>query len=56
VSPFRYTRLIFGVSIGVGVFGERLDLPMFVGGAVVIGAGLYIWWQGKMASAQASGD
>jgi drug/metabolite transporter (DMT)-like permease len=54
VSPFRYTRLIFGVSIGVGVFGEQLDLPMFVGGAVVIGAGLYIWWQGKVASAQAT--
>jgi drug/metabolite transporter (DMT)-like permease len=51
VTPFRYTRLLFGVSLGVLVFGERPDLPMLLGCAIVIGAGLYIGWQGKARQA-----
>jgi drug/metabolite transporter (DMT)-like permease len=51
VTPFRYTRLLFGVSLGVFVFGERPDLPMLLGCAIVIGAGLYIGWQGKARQA-----
>jgi drug/metabolite transporter (DMT)-like permease len=49
VTPFRYTRLLFGVSIGVLIFGEHPDMPMWVGCAIVIGAGLFIGWQGKRA-------
>ena len=41
VTPFRYTRL---------VFGERLDGPMILGCLVVIGSGLFIGWQGKVAT------
>ncbi len=41
VTPFRYTRLVFGLAIGWMLFGEPLDAPMLVGAAIVVGAGLY---------------
>jgi len=47
VTPYRYSRLLFGISIGVLVFGEQLDAPMILGCAVVIGAGLFIGWQNQ---------
>ena len=49
VTPFRYTRLLFGISIGVFIFGEQPDMPMLLGCAIVIGAGLFIGWQGRVA-------
>ena len=47
VTPYRYSRLLFGISIGVLVFGEQLDAPMLLGCAVVMGAGLFIGWQNQ---------
>lgn len=41
VTPFRYTRLVFGISFGVVFFGERPDLLTWIGSAVVLCAGLY---------------
>jgi drug/metabolite transporter (DMT)-like permease len=41
VTPFRYTRLLFAVGIGMAVFGERPDALTYVGAALVIGSGLY---------------
>lgn len=41
VTPFRYSRLLFGVGLGVLVFGERPDLWTGVGSAMVLAAGLY---------------
>ena len=47
VTPYRYSRLLFGLSIGVLVFGEQLDAPMMLGCSVVIGAGLFIGWHSQ---------
>ncbi len=47
VTPFRYTRMLFGVGIGVAVFDETLDLPMLIGCGVVVAAGLFILWRGQ---------
>jgi drug/metabolite transporter (DMT)-like permease len=47
VTPYRYSRLLFGIFIGVAVFDEQLDAPMLLGCAVVIGAGLFIGWQNQ---------
>ncbi|AWB48920.1 EamA family transporter [Gemmobacter aquarius] len=41
ITPFRYSRLIFGVALGVLVFGERPDVMTLLGGLVIIGSGLY---------------
>jgi uncharacterized membrane protein len=47
VTPYRYTRLLFGISIGVLAFEEKLDAPMILGCAVVICAGLFVGWQNQ---------
>ncbi|MCZ0812128.1 MAG: DMT family transporter [Pseudomonadota bacterium] len=41
VTPFRYTRLVFALVIGVTVFGERPDALTLTGAAIIIGSGLY---------------
>ena len=50
VTPFRYTRLVFGVGLGVLVFGERLDGATIVGCALIVATGLFIIWRGKVAA------
>lgn len=46
VTPFRYMRLIFGVALGVVVFGERMDAAMWIGSALIVLSGLFILWRG----------
>lgn len=41
VAPFRYTRLVFAMILGVAVFGERPDAATLVGSAIVVAAGVY---------------
>lgn len=41
ITPFRYTRLIFALIIGVTLFGERPDTLTIVGSAIVILGGIY---------------
>jgi drug/metabolite transporter (DMT)-like permease len=40
VTPFRYTRLLFALALGVLVFGERPDAWTLAGAALVVLAGL----------------
>lgn len=41
VAPFRYTRLIFGLLVGVIAFGETIDFYALLGAAIITGSGLY---------------
>lgn len=43
VIPFRYSRLIFALVLGVALLGERPDAATLVGAAIVVGSGLYAW-------------
>lgn len=45
VAPFRYTRIVFGLGLGVLVFGETLDTAMLLGAAIIVGSGLYSFWR-----------
>lgn len=45
VTPFRYSRMIFALVIGIVVFAERPDTLMLAGVAIVIGSGLYTLWR-----------
>lgn len=40
--PFRYTRLIFAMALGVLVFGERPDSMTLLGSAVIVLSGLVV--------------
>ncbi len=42
VVPFRYTRLPFGILLGMWFFGERLDAWTILGACIIVAAGLYI--------------
>ncbi len=41
VTPFRYTRLLFSILMGMIVFGERPDLMTLAGAGLIIASGLY---------------
>jgi drug/metabolite transporter (DMT)-like permease len=45
VVPFRYSRLVFGVAIGLWYFGEVLDQWTLIGSAIVVLSGLYALWR-----------
>lgn len=49
VTPFRYTRLLFGIALGMILFGEEPDMMMIIGCVVVVLSGLFILWRGKTA-------
>ncbi len=49
VTPFRYTRLIFGITLGVILFGEEISAAMVAGSALIVVSGLFILWQSKRA-------
>lgn len=41
ITPFRYSRLVFSLIIGISVFNERPDLLTYLGAALIIGSGMY---------------
>ncbi len=43
IQPFRYTRLIFAMTVAALVFGERPDGWTLLGAAMIIGSGLYAY-------------
>ncbi len=43
VIPFRYSRLIFALVLGIAFLGERPDAATLAGAAIVVGSGLYAW-------------
>jgi drug/metabolite transporter (DMT)-like permease len=47
VAPFRYSRLLFGIGLGVLVFGERPDAPTLIGSLIVVVSGIYILMRGR---------
>ena len=47
VTPFRYSRLLFGVAFGVLVFGETLDAATYIGSAIIVASGLFIMIRAK---------
>jgi drug/metabolite transporter (DMT)-like permease len=47
VTPFRYSRLLFGVALGYFVFDEPLSPSFWLGSAVIVSSGLFIMLQRK---------
>lgn len=48
VAPFRYTSLIFSLSLGFYFFGETPDSYMAVGGSLIVASGLYAFYREKV--------
>ena len=45
ISPFRYSRLVFTMGLGVLVLGDRPDTLTLVGAAIILAAGLYSFFR-----------
>jgi S-adenosylmethionine uptake transporter len=45
VAPFRYTALLWGLLLGLLIFGERPDALTLAGAALIAAAGLYTLWR-----------
>ena len=45
VQPFAYLQLVFASSLGIAVFGERLEWNVALGAGIVIAAGLFTLWR-----------
>jgi drug/metabolite transporter (DMT)-like permease len=45
VAPFEYTSMILGIVVGYFAFGDVPTTHMVIGGAIVIGAGIFIIWR-----------
>lgn len=45
VTPFRYARILFALTIGMTVFDERPDLLMLIGAGLIVGSGLFTLWR-----------
>ncbi len=45
VQPFRYSLLIWAIILGLVVFGERPDVWMLTGSAIVVATGLFTFYR-----------
>ena len=53
IAPFRYTSLIWAITIGFLFFGEVPDLWMTVGVCIIVASGLYTFYRENRRRAQA---
>lgn len=54
ITPFRYSRLLFSILMGVLIFGERPDLLTLAGAGLIIASGLYTFIRERRLVRQAS--
>src|SRR5262245_19286819 len=45
IAPYQYTFILWAIVLGYIVFGDVPDLFTLAGAAIIIGAGLYIFWR-----------
>lgn len=48
VAPYRYSRLVFSLIVAAIFLGERPDIWMYVGSALVVGSGIYTFARERM--------
>ncbi len=53
VAPFRYTSLLWSISLGLIFFSEVPDIWMVCGILVIVGSGLYTFYRENRRRAEA---
>lgn len=53
VQPFAYLQLVWASLIGVTIFGETVTMPVVIGAALVIAAGLFTLWRERAMQSSA---
>lgn len=54
VTPFRYSRILFALIIGISVFEEQPDVLTLLGAAIIVGSGLYTLWRERNVRANSA--
>jgi drug/metabolite transporter (DMT)-like permease len=54
VVPYQYTLILWSVAFGWSMFGELPDAYTIVGAAIIVVAGLYIFWRERVAAQEAA--
>jgi drug/metabolite transporter (DMT)-like permease len=54
VVPYQYTMIVWAIVLGYVVFGDVPDLLTLAGAAIIIAAGLYIFWRERIPDRQKS--
>ncbi len=52
VAPFRYTALLWAITLGIVLFGDYPDTVTIVGSAIVVASGLYTLYREQIRSRQ----
>jgi drug/metabolite transporter (DMT)-like permease len=52
VAPFDYTSMLWALVLGFLVFGELPDALVYVGAAIIAGAGLFVIWRERQLGLQ----
>ncbi len=55
IQPISYLQTVFGSAIGVAIFGEVVSPWTILGGAIVIGAGLFAFWRERVRAKKVRG-
>ena len=50
VVPYQYTMIVWAVLFGWLMFGDVPDRFTLVGAAIIVAAGLYIFWREQVAA------
>lgn len=48
VTPYRYSRVIFGSALGIFLFKQRPDMWLIVGAIIIVSSGLYLLWRERV--------
>jgi drug/metabolite transporter (DMT)-like permease len=54
VVPYQYTLILWGVLFGWRFFGEVPDIFTLAGAAIIVAAGLYIFWREQVTTRETS--
>lgn len=52
VAPFDYTSMLWALILGFLVFGELPDILVYIGAAIIAGAGLFVIWRERQLGLQ----
>jgi drug/metabolite transporter (DMT)-like permease len=50
IAPFSYVGLLIAAFWGAVVFGEFPDLATWIGGAIIVASGIYIWHRERVTA------
>lgn len=55
VVPYQYTLIVWAVIFGYAVFGDQPQPHTLIGAAIIVAAGLYIFWREQRVGADKQG-